>query len=152
MASPTGGGGERSEMRWSERNSQNLEHLTIILWSKRWDISKYIRFCPFCWNQVEHKINFIVGCPIYKNLWKPLTHSPIWGGGGWRNLKLTFWKRFRMDLCLTRERNTLGGKHSQYWVIIDKVTLYITKPRIQKEWSWKHAVYAMLTYIYVGEL
>ena len=58
------------------------DHNLMIEKGRHKQIHKSLRFCPFCRNRVEHEIHFLVGCPIYNNLRRPLLDSLFEGGGG----------------------------------------------------------------------
>ena len=38
-------------------------------------VHKNLRFCPFCEGTVEDELHFLIDCPIYKNLRKPVMDS-----------------------------------------------------------------------------
>ena len=38
-------------------------------------VHKDLRFCPFCQRTVEDELHFLISCPTYKNLRKPVMDS-----------------------------------------------------------------------------
>ena len=58
------------------------DHNLMIEKGRHKQIHKDLRFCPFCRDRVEDEIHFLVGCPIYNNLRRPLLDSLFGEGGG----------------------------------------------------------------------
>ena len=55
------------------------DHNLMIEKGRHRGIDKCLRFCPFCPNQVEDEIHFLVNCPAYNSLRKSLIDSLVDG-------------------------------------------------------------------------
>lgn len=44
------------------------DHNLMIEKGRHNGVKAYLRFCPFCENEVESEIHFLLDCPVYRNI------------------------------------------------------------------------------------